>query len=79
MSSKSMRSLCFILLWLGDYAQAQLTTTRLEIVKESKLPKEVFDIVAVGGPNAGIQCYAQENIWIPALRDYSSAVSSLVR
>jgi hypothetical protein len=74
-----MRPLCFILLWLGACAQAQLTTTRLEIVKESKLPKDIFDIVAVGGPNAGIQCDAQENIWIPGLRGYSSAVSSLVR
>jgi hypothetical protein len=73
-----MRPLCFILLWLGAY-QAQLVTTRLEIVKESKLPKDVFDIVAVGGPNAGIQCDAQESIWIPGLRGYSSAVSSLVR
>src|ERR1035438_1191664 len=77
-SSKSMRRLCFIFLWLGTCAQAQLVT-QLEIVKESKLPKDVFDLVAVGGPNSGIQCDAQESIWIPGLRGYSSAVSSLVR
>ena len=72
-----MRRLGFVLLWLGTCAQAQLVT-QLEIVKESRLPKDVFDLVAVGGPNAGIQCDAEKSIWIPG-RGHSSAVSSLVR
>lgn len=58
---------------------AQTLVSPLEIVKEVKLPKDVYDIVAVNGPNAAIQCDTEENVWIPGTRGYSSTVSSVVR
>jgi hypothetical protein len=71
--------LCWVLcLGCANCGVAQAASP-LKIVKQTKLPREVYKIVAVGGPNDEIQCDSEENVWIPGVRDYSSTVSSLVR
>lgn len=69
---------CVLILSFASCAVAQVTTP-MEIAKETKLPRDVHDLVAIGGPDKRIQCDAEENIWIPAFREYSATVSSLVR
>src|SRR6202008_385688 len=53
--------------------------TPMEVVGRERVPKDVYDLVSIGGPTSAIQCDEQQNIWIPALRGYSSTVSSIVR
>jgi hypothetical protein len=70
--------ICLALLPLVESASAQIVTP-LEVVREANLPKDVYDIVAIGGLKAEIQCDAEQNLWIPGVRGYSSTISSLVR
>ncbi len=69
-------SLCFLSLIYVAVAQI---TTPLEVVSKAKIPKDVEKLVSIGGPNDGIECDAEGNLWIPGARGYSSTVSSLVR
>jgi len=69
---------CVLSLSFAACAFAQVPTP-LEIVSETKLPRDVYDTVAIGGLNKDIQCDAEENVWIPGLRGYSDTFSSLVR
>ena len=79
MTPNRISLLFFTLLSCVGCGFPQVVTSSLDVVKEAKLPKDVYDVVAVGGPNAAIQCDAEQNIWIPGVRGYSDAVSSLVR
>src|SRR5258706_8649255 len=79
MTQKPLSLISLAFLCFTGCAFAQIVTTPLEVVKEVSLPKDVYDIVAVGGPNAGIQCDTNGNVWIPGVRGYSDAVSSIVR
>jgi hypothetical protein len=69
---------CALCLSCANCALAQVTSP-LKVVKDTVVPREIHDIVAVGGPNEGIQCDSEENLWMPGVRGYSSTVSSLVR
>ncbi len=67
-----------LILMFAFSAMAQIVTP-LEIVSETRVPKDVYDAVAIGLLEKQIQCDPEENIWIPALRGYSDTFSSLVR
>jgi len=70
--------LALLLLALSLCVFAQIDTP-MEVVGKERVPKDVYDLVSIGGPTSAIQCDEQQNIWIPALRGYSSTVSSIVR
>jgi hypothetical protein len=53
--------------------------TKLKLEKQTRVPESVHEIVAIGGPRDSIKCDQLKNLWIPALRGYSSTVSAIVR